>query len=373
MSSLIATHAQTENKVDELREWVWPLVQRLSTFPEVEGVVLLAGVAKRPYRAFADIYSDVDLAVFLNKPIVPNGTELKPFVLDHQDQLPSWLPDYQFFVPLPSGGEREVNIHQLLYSYECREDVEWPESKKETYAYTSDIVYDREGRVRQLIATRTRYDFKARDERLAWLAVQVPWSGWRNPQRQLRRGLIMTAHDLVNEAVDLVVEGLFLLNSRYRPHCKWRLIIAEELPWKPPRFTDHIREAMLILSLDQADVERRMAAVQELWLPMLNRALNEGMIPADYERYVATHLSLNRQLRVETLADRIVAVIKGLDLPVDYDHLRAFINFSVIKSTAEFLEMLNDPTFEYPIFFQQDWVTLRLYRVHIRQALLREA
>jgi hypothetical protein len=359
MSGLDETQIKTCNVVDELRRWVQPFVDRLRVFPEVEGVVLIAGVARQPYRPFADLYSDIDLAVFLRSPVVPDGMDLKSFTLAHQEQLPAWLPDYQFVVPLSPSGEREVNLHQLLYSYECREDNPWPEAKKEAYAYTSEVVYDREGRVRRLIETKTRFDTAERTRRLARIAVQVPWSGWLNPRRQLKRGLVTCAHDLLNDACELMIEALFLINGRYRPHRKWRLAVAENLPLKPARFSQLIREAMLIFSFDDSDVERRIAAVEELWPPLLDRALDERMIPRDYEQYLATNISLNRQLRTETLADKITAAARELDLSVSSEHLRALINLTIPESPEKFLDYVNDPSFKCPAVFHPTLEALR--------------
>jgi hypothetical protein len=359
MADPLTTQMQTTNMVDELRQWVQPLIKRLSAFPEVEGVVLLAGVARQPYRPFADIYSDVDLALFLNTPLIPDGVDLKDFTLAHQEQLPEWLPDYQFLVPLLPQGEREINLHQLLYSYESRADNEWPEAKKEAYAYTSDVVYDCQGRVRRLIKSKTRFDAEARTRRLARLAVQLPWCGWLNPHRQLKRGLATSAQDLLNEAVELIVEALFLINSRYRPHRKWRSLAIENLAWKPAGFIHLLKEAMLVFSFEKPDVERRITAIQTLWPPLLERALAEEMIPPDYEQYLATHISLNRQLRVETLADKIIAAARELKAPMPDEHLRAFINLLVPESPEQFLHYLNDPSFNCPEFFQSEFTTLK--------------
>ena len=359
MSGLDEAQIRTANLVDELRSWVQPFVERLREFPEVEGVVLLAGVARQPYRPFADLYSDIDLTVFLRTPVVPDGMDLKQFTLAHQDQLPLWLPDYQFVVPLAPSGEREVNLHQLLYSYECRDDNPWPEAKKEAYAYTSDVVFDREGRVRKLIESKTRFDTAERTRRLARIAVQAPWSGWLNPPRQLKRGLVTCAHDLLNDAVELMVEALFLINGRYRPHRKWRLAVAENLPWKPVQFSQLIREATLVFAFDEQDVERRMAAVEELWPQLLDRALDERMIPRDYEQYLATNISLNRQLRTETLADKITSAARELDLSVSSEHLRALINLTIPESPEQFLSYVSDPSFNCPPVFLPTLETLR--------------
>lgn len=348
----------TPNIVAELREWAQPLVERLRAFPEVEGIVLLAGVANRPSRPFADRYSDVDLALFLNEPVVPPGVRLKAFTLAHQDRLSRWLPDYDFSLPLSRRGRREVNLHQLLYSYECRDDVEWPEAKKEAYAYTSEVVYDRAGRVQELIAAKTRYDPQARNDRLARLAVQVPWSGWLNPERQFRRGLIAAAHDLVTEAVDLVTEALFLLNSRYGPHRKWRLLGVEQLPWKPARCLETIRHAMLVRSFDVADVRRRMRAVRRLWAPMLARATAEQLVRADAEHYVATHVSLNRQLRVTTVADEVVSAVTVLGLSLDPDDVRGLVDYLVLESPQDFSRLLGDPGFRCPVPLRRAWAAI---------------
>lgn len=373
MSRAIEARAQTDNKVRELREWVQPFVARLGAFPEVEGVVILAGVAQRPYRSFADNYSDVDLSVFINTPVVPPGSDLKTFTLANQERLPAWLPDYEFAVPLPSGGEREVNLHQLLYSYEERDDVEWPEAKKEAYAYTGDVVYDRAGLVSALIEKKASYDHEAASRRLARLAVQVPWNGWLNPARQLKRGFVEAAHDLLNEAADLIVEGLYLINARFRPHRKWRLMIAEDLPWRPEGYRPLMRELLLVSGFTEADVERRAGAARTLWTRMLRRALEQRLIPEDYEHYLATHVSLNRQLRVSTLADRVVAAARELSLPVGAERLRAFVNLSVPESVEHFLQIVADPSQECPAFFRQELATLRICHDSISRALTSRA
>ena len=369
MPNLIERRSLTQNAASEIREWILPFVNRLSSHSEIEGVVLLSGVAEQTYRRFADLYSDVDMAVFLNSPVVPDGVAGKAFALAHQEKLPLWLPDYYFPVPLSSTTERRINMGQHFLTYESREDVEWSEGVKEAFAYTSEIVYDREGDVRRLIDSKIRYDEGKRNRRLVELSVRIPFCTLINPERQVARGFVETAHDILNEGVDLVVEDLFLLNRRFRPHRKWRLIIAEDLPWKPDGWSKSIRDAMIVLEMSGDDVKRRMTALDGLATQLVKRSIDEGAVPPDCLHCLATSIDTESQLRVTTVADEVVSLVNALGLPIDIGRLRALVNLQLIDSPQRLLDFLDDPSFECPSLFEGEWAVLKLNRSSIQHAM----
>jgi hypothetical protein len=369
--SYIKDHIQTTNIVDELQAWISAFVQRMHLFGEVEGIVLLSGVAKRDARPVADIFSDIDLAVFLNEPQVPlDVVDLRGYVLANQEKLPKWLPDYEFHIPVGNGIYREVNLHQMLYSYESRAGTIWSDAKKEAYAYTSRILYDKQGRIEQLISSKTVYDFVDRKNRLCRIAVQMPWYGWLNPERQLQRGFPVVAHYLLNEAIDLLVEGIYLINARFMPHPKWRLLVVDDLPWKPANFLANLSDILVVHGYSRMEIIQRMEKIKDLWDYIIDHALQEGIIPSDYEHYVATHISQNRQLRVRTLADEIVSVVKEILPGINSGHLRSFLDMELFESPSQFLHHLTGPDSNCPDYLVEDWKQLRPQESALRNKFL---
>ncbi len=287
------------------RSAILPFTERLAKFEETVGVAILGGLADSPHRRFVDRYSDLDLAVFLSVPEAHGYRCPKAFWREHPSQLPSWLPSFQFELRLEAGDRMEVNCHQLIVEVEENPLVVWGPDKQEAYLHTGEVRYDPSGRIARLIAQKC--GAQARADRLIVLASQLPWYGWVNPERQLRRGFPENAHLLVNRAAEIVTEILFLLNGRLAPHLKWRFEMAMDLPWLPLDF-----RRRFVRLIGQQTPRGRIAVSRSLGEEILDHLTTEALIPADPFRYVTLHLDPDRQLCPRTAADRLLDIELGL-------------------------------------------------------------
>lgn len=120
---------KTKNIKSRIRERIKDFTSKLMEHPEVEGIVYLGGLANTDYKDFIDEFSDIDLGIFIN-------TE--------QNNLPTWLQPFSFYIPVvdENGNENimEVNLHQQILSEERK--CEWADTKREAYAYASEVIFD---------------------------------------------------------------------------------------------------------------------------------------------------------------------------------------------------------------------------------------
>ena len=221
------------------------LVANIASFcgyPDLVGVVILGGASLR--KQSLDQHSDLDASIFVS---VPDAAGISPLALrsyiDHsQDRLPQWLPDFSQIVQVPAHplAQVEINIHQQIYEIEVRSDVQWDEAKKQSYAASGEIFYDPHGLVRRLIGEKIRWNDEDARRVLLRILGQAKWYGMINPRRQLDRGSVLSAMNLLADAADLLIHALFLVNREYRPHTKWRIDAAIHLPLLPPDFPARI-------------------------------------------------------------------------------------------------------------------------------------
>lgn len=292
---------QTENLWHYARSMVLPYVELLASKPETIGVVLLGGIADREHRRFIDEYSDLDLALFISIPQAQGYVCPKAFARDYPELLPLWLPNFQFNLPV-DGQVLEVNCHQLILEVEENSNFHWNFSKMEAYHYTGEIRYDPTGRIANLI--QKKCEMPTTVERLIVLASQLPWYGWINPIRQIKRGSPISAKILINHAIEILLEILFLSNDRLAPYLKWQFEMCCDLPWKPEGF----RLRMLKI-LEENDIIRSIELLRDLSEEILQHLKKDGQIPEDPFRYTSIYLDPDRQLRSITAADNFFDVV----------------------------------------------------------------
>lgn len=240
---------KTKNKKAVIRKRIMPYIQRLKGQDYVEGVVLLGGLSNTPNRNFMDKFSDVDMAIFIK------GSRSQFNGIDK-------LPDFEFHIPL-DHELLEVNVHQQFM--EDEKEAFWDEGKKEAYTYTSEIIYDESGRVKELIDHKVAFDEKYRSLRLSIILSQYYWLVNINPLRQVERGYILNGMDLLNTGLDLLIEGIYLYNRRYRPHPKWRIEIAKDLAWTPTDFVENLKDAFTVSAINQKEILRRREVLTSMF------------------------------------------------------------------------------------------------------------
>lgn len=290
---------KTENLKSSIRQRIVPYMNRLKELDFVEGIVLLGGLANTDSRNFMDKFSDVDMAIFIQG----HKFEFTKFEL---------LPDFEFHVPF-EGRLLEINVHQQF----CEDEkaVDWDEGKKEAYTYTSEIIFDRNGEVKQLIDTHTGFNEEYRCSRLSIILSQYYWLVNINPLRQIERGYLFNAMDLLNTGLDLLIEGIYLYNRRYRPHPKWRIEIAKDLPWLPTEFEFHLHESFIINKFDEDNVLRRRAHLDSMFSELEKQVLHDNIFNnlTPYE-YACLYGYVDRQIAMGSYASRnFDAVLKALN------------------------------------------------------------
>ncbi|PIP17093.1 MAG: hypothetical protein COX44_01775 [Candidatus Portnoybacteria bacterium CG23_combo_of_CG06-09_8_20_14_all_37_13] len=319
---------KTVNIKPHIEDLAYDFVERLKGKKEVEGVVLLGGLG---VRNFLDKHSDVDIAVFVDY----KECELKI--------LPTWLPRFDFHVKLPKPVDDiediEFNVHQQILSAE--REHEWDEGKKEAYSQ-GNVVYDQRGFLTKFLEEKLAYDEEQRRRRLIEIVGQFSWYGEINPHRQIERGFIHNAHDLLNQTGEMIVEVLFLFNRRYRPHKKWRLETSFRLPRIPRNYEAHMKEAMLVKDYTPADIERRIVAFETITAPLQEQLIADGDIPENSYEYACRHF-WGRQILDEPFSESVIRNLLASRVNLSSNKLRwleAYLNFRLVASLEELKSLL---------------------------------
>lgn len=261
---------KTENIKSTLRERIIPYVKRLESLPYIEGILLMSGLANKPHRNFMDCFSDIDVTVFI---------EGSKSTFDKK----CFLPDFEFHIPINSRMV-EVNIQQLFIADESLKSNEWDEARKEAFAYTAELVFDRNGEVAKLIQEKIVYDEEYRKNRLSIILSQYLWLISINPLRLIERGFLLNAMYLLNEGIELLIEGLYLVNKRYRPHPKWRIEVMKDLAWLPKDFEVLFEKTFITTCISQESMMNRRSALIDLF-EQLDKKVSEEELFGNHTYY----------------------------------------------------------------------------------------
>lgn len=280
---------KTENIKENIRNRVLPYIERLKKLEFVEGIVLLGGLSNTKSRNFMDKFSDVDMAIFISG----SRSGFNSF---------NMLPDFEFHIPF-NNTLLEVNVHQQFI--EDEKNLSWDEGKKEAYSYTSEIFFDRKGYVKLLISEKVKFDDTYRCSRLSIILSQYYWLVNINPLRQVERGYLLNSMDLLNTGLDLLIEGVYLYNRRYRPHPKWRIEVAKDLSWIPSDFEKSLYKSYITSSIDSNEILRRREVLNKMFSELEYQVLKDklfgGLSP--YE-YACLYGYSDRQISTKSYANR---------------------------------------------------------------------
>jgi hypothetical protein len=302
---------RTKNIKQETDGLVQHFIENLKRKKEIEGIVLLGGLGK---RAFLDENSDLDLSIFLKK-----------------RRLHDWLPPFEFHV-CHGGRDFEFNVHQQILENEIA--AEWSEEKKEAYSRGS-VVYDRNGQIRKFLEKKTGFDKKYKRQRIIWLMGQYPWYAKINPLRTLDRGFPEASHDLLNQAVELIVEITYLINEKYRPHKKWRIPVVFTLSDNTKNFRKNLKEAMLVKNYSKKDIKRRMRVLHRMYKKQSSKVKARiKNFPRDPYKYACKRLC-SRQLLIDTFPDKITERLNGEFNESEKKQLHGFLSFNLTSSIEE--------------------------------------
>lgn len=245
----------------------------LRRYKEVVGAVLLGSAS----RGYADVLSDIDIIVFVDNP---------------------------FFDKVEKGEQLRGNFEfdTIVSYYEFAKNHEW--NMDQRWAYSSaKILYDPNGKIRQLIREKTQLTTKERTNLLVDNIMLIGWYGiapvegetwhgytfWRPADFWIRRGDPSSAHYILDRALDMFLDILFLTNRRLIPDEKWKLNLSSRLPWLPPHYDDHLKEVLLRRTLDSEEFEHRLQAFYKLYRLTVAQLDSLGFLPKNLYQYLLRH------------------------------------------------------------------------------------
>ena len=268
---------QTDNINPMLRVLVDPFIQRLSQREEVIGVAMLGGLGKRD---FSDEFSDIDLSVLLE------DTKKERFPLPFEFHY-----TYGDYVA-------EFNVNVLVFGQEM--DIPWEHGKIEAYQ-NARIVYDPQGKFQSLLDRKVVFDEAEAFDRLAWIVQQYRWRAQIHSLRTLRRGYPEGAQYVLNVCLEMLVEGVFLLNKQYMPHCKW--VFARLHALNHFGLYDKFKECLTVTGFSPAEIRGRLSRMDEIFETLLQEIQHEYPdFPEDpYGYFLKKHKSLHEENPIESI------------------------------------------------------------------------
>ncbi|MBO2535618.1 hypothetical protein [Rummeliibacillus suwonensis] len=329
---------KTENLYENVRKEIQPWLNSITKHKEVLGVVLMSGLANSPNgRCFFDRYSDIDIVVFLDIPNSAYVTNPKKIDRLYPESIPRWLPDFSFYIPLLSndGVNVEVNFHQMAYQYEKREDNIWSIMKKEAYCYTSEIFYDPQRKIKALIDKKKKLTSSERTRMIYELLSQKRWYVDVNSKKDVERGLLFGAEDLISKGLNQFVECLYLYNWVLRPVDKWFLNKSLYLNWVPDNYSKELSQILKVREITPRSVDERRKHLNFLWEQLINKLDQEGFYEKESFNIVSRRWEQNRQLKVSTTADDILNRLEITDEQKN-SRIRNLIDFEMIENVCEF-------------------------------------
>lgn len=226
-----------------LKTIVDPFINNLSQRDEVLGIALLGGLGM---RNFSDDFSDIDVSVLIE------DTKKDFFPLPFEFHY--YCDDYI----------AEFNINTLVYGDEKKE--QWNHSKIEAYE-NARIVYDPQGKLRDLLAEKVVFDESEAFERLVWIVQQYRWRAQVHTLRTFHRGYPEGAQFVLNVCLEMLIECVFLLNKQYLPHCKWIFIKLKEL--NHFGLYNHFSKCIMISGLTLESISERLEIMDTIFNTLL--------------------------------------------------------------------------------------------------------
>lgn len=276
-----------------MNEYVVSFLELLKSKKEVSAILLLGGMGNQCNIHPLDKYSDVDISI-----VIENG------------EMPDWLPDFSFYL-WGNGAVTDilVNVYQCTQEMLLDDDILWDMGKCEAYNYAK-IYYDKNGDVDRIIKNKIAQSDK-RKERLIGNIHKIDRFIHKNPAKMIFRGQLLAAHLIINEAVKMYIESLFLVNGKYVPHLKWQENDLKYLEWLPSECIHKLKEIMTIREFAEDDIYRRVKTFDELYFEL--KELYHHRYSDDIYDVVCSSINKDRQLLRETAASYFVANRKDND------------------------------------------------------------
>ena len=263
-----------ENIIRDHRALIEAAARGFSEIPDVQLVLALGSAG----RGFADRFSDVDLFV------IGRGRSL--WQIDPGERWVDGI-DFDVFV---------FDLDEAPYkTWDCDRRQALSEGVV-AWARNRACI----GKLRRAIRLRRREQRSMIAERL----LQLTWIGFHPPSLAgtkrfgyywslphdlwLQRGHLKSAHLTIDQASDLLLQLLFLLNDRLIPSAKWRRYLVSRLQALPSQFEQRLT---LIESAarDHEAFDERAIVLLELIEDAFALLLDAGLVPQDvYRTYLST-------------------------------------------------------------------------------------
>jgi hypothetical protein len=255
----------TEAKRLELRSFIDRILEPEEAVQAVIGIGSIATGQMSPD-------SDIDIVVFLDPMdwyIIPAEFIWKPSDGSY----------HSIFVEDDELRQEGIVLDCLRLELNKWADLgfDWPEGRKAELS-TGWMAYDREGRVKPIVESKTEYTEKLRlerlDEAIIWLDQHL---GDARPDRTWSQLGPTVAHDRLQAAYQCLVQALFAYNRRWLPWRNRQLDSLLQLPWLPDNFDDRVLPAANAPNLDYEGYLARVVALRDLFDDLLKRVVDDGL------------------------------------------------------------------------------------------------
>ena len=310
----LSSRLATDNEIQKALDIALPFIDRLKKHPEVVGVILLGGLGQRQW---IDRFSDIDIAVVTESPF-------------------SALPPFSFHVH-SEGRRYEYNLSQLDLDSEIKS--EWSPDKRQAYS-TGSVVYDPEGKVSALLQQKLVRNVKNDFENIVSLINQYRWRVQYHANAAMERGLPETAHQLLNQGVELIGETLFLAHAQDKPHTKWSFLQLEsisEVGWECAQL---LKKALVVRGMDFPAFSDRLEILNQAFASTLHFVRDRFPdLPDDCYRYWASHLSL-RQLISTPFAHQLSDLLFDQFNSSEISMIEGLVSYHLLGTPEELVRML---------------------------------
>ncbi|MHA2426390.1 MAG: nucleotidyltransferase domain-containing protein [Candidatus Thorarchaeota archaeon] len=245
------------------------LVQRVSHFTSVEGIIYMGGLV----RGFADKYSDVDIIVLLNNE--------DPYTRDFLPSVSANLED-----------KSNLEIDVEVYLFESFNNRDWNEYQKWDLSH-SEVAFDRHGRVTTMLKDKLSMSDNEWRVRISKAIVYFSWYCCAADEYTptmidmwMDRGDVVSAEYAVNYGIELILDLVYTLNKSFLPAPKWRFGYTRTLDWLPKEFEEHMREALICKELSDQDAHRRALGLKMMWPEFLEKAEKDFGLSRDEVRRI---------------------------------------------------------------------------------------
>lgn len=228
-----------KNKLAELRQH---LDKHLPTFKEFKGLIgitLNGGMS----RGYADHLSEVDVTFYLTPQTYQAWQQERAPIVQGIMVLDGQLYD----------------IKACDYEVEMAKDWDQVTLWDSSYA---KILHDPDGKLSAMFDNKLGVEVNPEDA--GGLLFQCYWYCDLAGTIWVHRRDAVQGHQMLNQAVDRLVQALFIANQEFVPHEKWLLHMSRTLDWTPENWENRLTQAMSTGDMSTGSLQTRIDLVRGL-------------------------------------------------------------------------------------------------------------